>query len=233
VSVLQREADILTRIGKHPYIVNRISSGFKTDSNFLAMEFIDGERLDFRMARFGVIAEQEALRILLCLLAAEKHIYSSGYLYGDIKPQNVIIRKKHIPVMIDFGLCMPLDYASAKHKKSFLGGSPYYLPPERLQMGAEGPCSEIYSLGMLMFSMLTGSTFFKFTGDVQDLAMKHIQTARMPVDQAMMPKCSPGIVEMVGRMIRKEPEERFQTFEEVEQTAVRCLQSNFARAGVT
>jgi eukaryotic-like serine/threonine-protein kinase len=230
VSGLQREADVLARIGKHPCIVSLINSGFANDRHFLAMEFIDGERLDFRIARFGEIAEQEALHILLCLLAAEKHIYRTGHLYGDMKPQNIIIRKRNVPVMIDFGLCMPLDDASVQNKESFVGGSPYYLPPERLQRGAEGPCSEIYSMGMLMFSMLTGDTFFKFSGNVQDLAMKHVQTARLPVNPDMMPQCSPAVAEMVGQMIRKEPEDRFQTFEEVEDAAVRCLQSRSVRA---
>jgi serine/threonine protein kinase len=104
-----------------------------------------------------------------------------------------------------------------------VGGSPYYLPPDRLSKGAEGPYSEIYSLGMVMFTALTSGTFFKFTGNVQDLAMKHIQSARMTVNQGMMPQSSPATVEMIGQMIRKDPEERYQKFEEVELAAMQCL----------
>ena len=179
-----------------------ISSGISNDECFMAMDYVEGERLDNRIARLTMIPEKEALRMLVYLLAAEKYIYRRGYLYADIKPENIIINKNNMPVMIDFGLCMTVDEAG-RHKKSFVGGSPYYLPPERIQKDAEGPYSEIYSLGMLMFTALIGNTFFKFAGDVQDLAMKHIQTARLTVNQAMMPQSSPCVVEMVGQMIRK------------------------------
>jgi serine/threonine protein kinase len=227
-TTLKREAEVLGFIGNHPCIVRLISSGISNDECFMAMDYIEGERLDNRIARLTMMPEKEALRTLVYLLAAEKYIYRRGYLYADIKPENIIITRNNIPVMIDFGLCMTVDEAG-RRKKGFVGGSPYYLPPERIQKDAEGPHSEIYSLGMLMFTALTGNTFFKFAGDVQDLAMKHIQTARLTVTQAMMPQSSPCVVELVEQMIRRNPIDRFQTFEEVEAAAMHCLRRTKGR----
>ena len=223
VAVLQKEAAILGNIGAHPCIVRLFSSGISNDECFMAMEYIEGERFDNCIARLETVPEKDALRMLLFLLASEKHIYRHGYLYGDMKPENIIIRQdNNVPVLIDFGMCMAINEAASR-KTVFVGGSPYYLPPERMSNGAEGPYSEIYSLGMIMFTALTSGTFFKFTGDVQDLAMKHIHAARMSVNQGMMPQCSPATVEMIGRMIRKDPEERYQKFEEVELAAMQCF----------
>jgi len=222
IAGLQKEASTLADVGRHPCIVRLLSSGISNDECFMAMEYIEGERLDNRIARLGTIPEKEALRMLLYLLAAEKHIFRRGYLYGDMKPENIIFKQNNLPVLIDFGMCMKTDEA-ARRKKAFVGGSPYYLPPERLQKDPEGPYSEIYALGMIMYTALTSGTFFKFTGNVQDLAMKHIQTARMSVTQAMLPMCNPATVEMLGRMIRKDPSERYQTFEEVELVAMQIF----------
>lgn len=225
VAMMKREADILKHVTGHPNVVRYIECGQDAEEFFLAMEFVDGERLDHRLTRNEVIPEEQALLLLRQLIAAEKHILKRNYLYADMKPENIIITpRRHRPVVIDFGLCMTVEEAAVDRKRSFVGGSPYYLPPERIERRAEGPWSEIYSLGMIMFAVLTGQTFFKFSGSVQDLALKHVQSARLAVTPAMMPGCSPVVVELVGHMIRRDPEERYRTFEDLDVAVLQCLQ---------
>lgn len=224
IEALQQEASILKQIGEHPSIVRLISSGVADDEHYCALEYIDGERLDNRISRLGHIPEPDVINMALDLLSAEKHIYERGFLYRDLKPENVIIRPDGRHILIDFGFCIPAEEARTWADSEFVQGSPHYLPPERLWRSGEGPFSEIYSLGMVMYHALTGRTFFKSTEEIEKLAVRHATALRLSVQPSSMLHCSPSISHLVDMMIRKEPNERLQSFEDVERAIRKCVQ---------
>jgi serine/threonine-protein kinase len=220
IHALLNEARIGKLIGDHPCLVKCVDSGCENGEYFSAMELVVGERLDKRIDRLGRLPEPQVLQIALHILAAEQHIFKCGYLYRDLKPENIIINNEGYAILFDYGLCMPRE--DALHPKDeFVSGSPYYLPPERLLGKGEDACSEIYSLGMVIYYALSGQTYFD-ASEVEALAKRHVSKVRLSVSSKLrgFPE---DLVAVLTKMIRQEPEERFQSFHEVAR-AIRAIQ---------
>ncbi len=227
VHALLGEARVASALGQHPSIVQCVASGYEAGEYYCALEFIDGERLDDAIERLGRLSELEVLTIALHVLAAEEHIYKRGFLYRDLKPENILIEKETgRGVLLDYGLCLPLDKA-LHPEEEFVTGSPYYIPPERLWGTGEDASSEIYCLGMVMYYALTGHTFYD-ADEVDSLAKRHVSNVRISVS-AKMRGVHPEIVELLTRMLKQDKAERFQTFPEVGRAIYNICQS-FANA---
>lgn len=211
---LKKEAQVITDLGEHPCIVNGVEAGFEDGEHYLASEFIDGERLDKRIERLGKLPEFEVLLIALRLLSAEAHVYNRGYLFRDLKPENVLITEKNGAYMYDYGICMPIEEALYVGG-DIVEGSPFYMPPERLSGSGEGPHSEIYSLGMLLYHTLVGKTYFS-ANELKELARQLMRKVRLTNVQGKMRSIRPDIATILDKMIKREPKERYQTFIEVE-----------------
>lgn len=223
IADLQKETEILSAIGPHPFIRQVVSGGFADGEHYCALNFIEGERLDDHVERLTCVPERDMLRIVLNLLSAERHICEKGYLYRDMKPENIILREDGHPVLIDFGFCLTAEQAASPAPSAFVDGSPFYLPPERLWRSGENLASEIYSLGMVLFYGLTGTTFFKSAASAEELALKHISSVRFTVNAKIMPQCSARVIELVDKMIQRDPADRLQSFEAVGLAIRRCL----------
>ena len=211
---LKKEAQIVTNLGEHPCIVNGVETGYEDGEHYLAAEFIDGERLDKRIERLGKLPEFEVLLIALRLLSAEAHIYNRGYLFRDLKPENVLITAGNGAYLYDYGICMPVEealYAGG----DVVEGSPFYMPPERISGSGEGPYSEIYSLGMLLYHALVGKTYFS-ANELKQLARQLMRKVRLTNVQSKMKKIRPEFAAILDKMIKREPQDRYQSFIEVE-----------------
>ncbi len=219
---LQEEIRINREIGEHPCTVRVVGSGVANDEHFLATEFIDGEGLDARIIREGSVPELDLLQVALRVLSAETHIYNKGYLYRDLKPENIIISKDHGAFLCDFGICQPIDEVVGIDEGDMLQGSPLYLPPERILAEGEDAWSEIYSLGLVMYHALAGKPYYE-AGEVEAVAQMHVD-AHTPEEQATrMMDISLDIAEMLQRMIRRRPKDRYQTFLDAERDVFRML----------
>lgn len=223
IDSLVSEASMLKDIGKHPHIVQLVDSGCEDGEHFTALEYVEGERLDTRIARLSYIPEHDGARMALALLSAEQHIVNCGYLYRDLKPENIIIERTGRPVLLDFGFCTTLEEAESQADNEFVKGSPHYLPPERLWRSGEGQASEIYSLGMVMYHALTGGTYFSTAQEAENLAVRHATSLRLTVQDSSMPHSSPEMLELVSSMIRKDPAERPKSFDAVQRSLRKCL----------
>jgi serine/threonine protein kinase len=209
IHALLNEARVSSYFVNSDYIAACLDSGFADDEYFAVMPFIEGERLDQRIARLQQIPEKEIMCTALHILAAEQHIYRMGYLYRDLKPENIILNKYGYAVLLDFGLCIPRREA-ASNEEEFVSGSPYYLPPERLLGQGENASSEVYSLGMVMYHGLTGRTFYD-ADEMQALVRRHISGLRINSTAKMQGlRTSVGI--LLDAMVRQEPSERPQDF---------------------
>ena len=215
------EGNVHKQIPPHPNIVKYIDSGREDDEYFYAVEFVEGERLERRLEQKGKITEAETLALVAQIVAALKHIYQSGFLYRDLNAGNVIVRKDGTVKIIDFGLTIPMEQARDGSQKDGIWGTSQYIPPERVCQGGEDACSVIYSLGMLMFYMLCGGAYIN-AKSAAGAAKRHVGLVRMAVNSSLLPGISEPTIQAVNTMMRQEPSERYQTFEEVEKALGQC-----------
>jgi serine/threonine-protein kinase len=211
IHALLNEARVGKIVSGHPCLVKCVDSGCEDGEYYSAMELVQGDRLDKRVDRLGRMPERQVLQMGMHLLSAEQHIYKCGYLYRDMKPENIIINEEGFAVLFDYGLCIPREQA-LNPQDEYVSGSPYYLPPERLLGTGEDAYSEIYSIGMVMYYALSGQTFFD-AKEVAALAKRHLSKLRLSVSGKLR-DFRPELVEVLGHMIKQEPGERYQTFHE-------------------
>ncbi|MEA2012750.1 MAG: serine/threonine-protein kinase [Verrucomicrobiota bacterium] len=204
------EAKIVRNIKGHLNCVKYVGHGFYKDEFFFAMEYIPGKRLDRILSNEGSLSELVSLRLIIQLTSADAHIYDCGYLYRDIKPENIIITPEDRTMIFDFGLAIPRDEAK-NNPSEIVEGSPHYIPPERLVGLGETPASEIYSLGMLFYQIISGKTFF-INKNKNELAETHVTDLRKETVEQKLPGINEHIARIIDAMIVKKPTERIQSF---------------------
>lgn len=203
-------------IGKHPNLVEIIDYGYDHDEYYILFPLINGERLDSFIKRKKRISETRVFNIMVQIISAEEHICSKGYLYRDLKPENILLEKSGNVKMFDYGLCAPIEKAKVKHEElsDNFEGSPFYIPPERILGEPEGEFSEIYSLGMLLFHMLAGKTYLSET-EIEKIIKAHADEVNFKSVKSRLENCNPKTIQLIDKMIRKNPEDRYQTFAEL------------------
>ncbi len=212
IRALLNECKISALFHESEFLAPCLDTGCIENETFSVMKFLTGERLDKRIERCGKLPPEEVLAYLRHLLAAEQHIVNCGYLYRDMKPENVMVSPEGYAILFDFGLCIPLEEAANPHDE-YVSGSPYYLPPERLLGEPENMSSEIYSLGMVVYHALTGHTLYDAKG-LDDLAHRHVTKLRIS-NQARMQDIPQNIAPLLTWMIQQEPKDRPQSFQEL------------------
>ena len=214
IESLFQEATVGKSFGRHPHIVAVADYGRSQDEYFVALDFCPGSRLDQIIEDSTQnINQKYVLLWALQLLSAEQHIYNCGYLYRDLKPQNIIIGLDKKARLLDFGLCIRVEDAAAQ-ASDVIDGSPLYMPPERIVGMPENMSSEIYSLGMVVFHALARKTYYSAT-DAFELARKHVASLRTSSVGSKLPSyVSAAIIPVLDKMVVRSPERRFQTFKE-------------------
>lgn len=214
IEALLNEASIGKKFGKHPHLVAVADYGKYNDEHFAAMEFTQGRRLDQIIEHSESLNQKYVLLWALQLLSAEQRIWDSGYLYRDMKPQNIMIDPNGNAVLFDYGLCLPIENSNDPNS-DVVDGSPLYMPPERIVGMAENMSSEIYSIGMVLFHALTRKTYYTATG-AYELAKKHVASLRIGSVSTRLPSTvNPLIAPLLDRMVARVPAQRFQEFKEV------------------
>ncbi len=218
---LEQEAKTAALFYDLPNCENAVEFGHLDGEYFFAMEYIPGPRLDNAIDVRGAFPWIEAVRIALQIAETDAAIFERGYLYRDLKPENVILSPEHGPALVDFGLCLPVTEAK-QHSADAIEGSVYYIPPERVAGLGEDQRSEIYSLGMLLFHMLTGETFF--SGDkAAELAVQHVLSERLEECRCRLREKVPDdLCNLVMQMIPRRREQRLASLAQV-QKALRAL----------
>jgi serine/threonine protein kinase len=214
---LQSEAEIITALSDHPCIVNGVDSGYSDGEHYLATQYIQGERLDKLIERQHKLSELDVLYIAIRLLSAMTHIFNRGYLFRDLKPENVIVTESNGAYLYDYGICKKIE--EMRHDLGeFVEGSPFYMPPERLAGGGEGPFSEIYSLGMVLYHAVCGKTYFS-AKELKELTSKLTRSVRVSIE-GRMKGVSSELATIIDNMIKRESERRYQNYIEVERDIV-------------
>jgi serine/threonine-protein kinase len=210
------EAEVHHAVSPHPGIARFIELGHVNGEHFHVMEYVSGETVKHRVEESGRIPEPLARRWIAEFTTTLRHIHDHGFLYRDISPGNLLIRGDNSICLIDFGLALPLDQADQPGSGREVVGTPEYLPPERIEHLGEDERSTVYSLGMLLFYLLKGEPLIKGHSNAR-AALQHVSAVRVAFNERMLPPdSSPGLVKLIGTMIKVDPADRLPSLEAVE-----------------
>jgi serine/threonine-protein kinase len=147
---------------RHPHIVQIHEVGQVHGQHFFAMEYIEGGNLAQRIAR-GPVDPQAAVRLMAQVARAVAHLHEHGVVHRDLKPSNILLDEAETPYVTDFGLAKVFAPGSEMTATGVIAGTPSYMAPEQAAgHGAEvGPASDIYSLGAILYELLTGRPVFR------------------------------------------------------------------------
>jgi serine/threonine-protein kinase len=213
IEALMDEAAIGKSFGKHPHLIAVADYGKYNDEYFAALEFCEGKRLDQVIDLPEPVNQKYILLWALQLLSAEQQIWDAGYLYRDMKPQNIMIDPEKNVRLYDYGLCIDKT-KSFEPGSDVVQGSPLYMPPERIVGMEENMSSEIYSIGMVMYHALARKTYYTASGAFE-LAKKHVTSLRTNNVSAKLPSfVSPLIADILDKMLPRVPKNRYQSFKE-------------------
>ncbi|MEZ6039738.1 MAG: protein kinase [Planctomycetaceae bacterium] len=223
---LQREAQAIASI-RHPNIVPVFETGTIDSHDFIATHFVDGDTLADSLKR-TTISAREATEIVRQLASALKSVHQLGIIHRDIKPANIMI-ENGVPLLLDFGLAMHSDSSIQLTHEGDLIGTPAFMPPE--QADGRGwqadPRSDLYSLGAVLFRMVCGR--LPFEGSTSEVISKVLhQEVRIPAECASA--IDRDLQTIILKCLEKEPRQRYQTAEELEQELSRFLNYEPIRA---
>lgn len=208
-----REAQSATSLA-HPNIVSIYDVGEEDSIYYIVMEYVDGQTLKQYIQQNSPIQLDKVLDIMKQLTSAISHAHQNHIIHRDIKPHNVLIDQFGNVKITDFGIAMALSATSITQTNSVLG-SVHYLSPEQARGGMANRKSDIYSLGIVMFELLTGRLPFSGESAVS-IALKHLQS-ETPSLRRWNPSIPQSVENIVFKATAKDPFHRYDSVEEVEE----------------
>lgn len=217
----QREANIVGQLS-HPHIVSIYDIGKHDNLNYIAMDYLPGGSIHDRM--LSGIDSNDAIKILKEIGAALDHAHEKGYVHRDIKPENVLFRDDGSAVLTDFGVARTQSLHSRATHAGTVVGTPHYMSPEQARGKTVDSRSDLYSLGIVFYEMLTGSV--PYQGDeAVAIALKHLASP-LPVLPKQFAHCQP----ILDKLLDKEPAKRYQHGQQLVQD-VEALQLQIREQG--
>lgn len=211
VKRFQREAKAASSLN-HPNIVEMCDVGEDDGNYFIVMEYVNGKTLKNLIKKRGALSLSETIDIMLQLTSGIACAHDSYIIHRDIKPQNVMILEDGRVKITDFGIAVALNSTELTQTNSVMG-SVHYLPPEQANGSGATVKSDIYSLGILMYELLTGKLPFKGDNAVE-IAIKQMKD-RLPSIIAQNPNVPQSVENVVLRACAKNPENRYESVREM------------------
>jgi serine/threonine-protein kinase len=192
----------------HPNIVNIYDVGREGENYFIVMELIEGATLAEMIESDGKLPEAIAIDFAAQICNGLAFAHRQGLLHRDVKPANVLITRDDVAKLSDFGIARAVTTQTMTvTAPGLVMGSVYYISPEQAQGRELGQTSDLYSLGVVLYQMLTGK--LPYTGESPiTVALKHV-TSPVPAVDAEDPTISPALSGIVKKLMQKDPNERF------------------------
>jgi eukaryotic-like serine/threonine-protein kinase len=217
----RREAQSATSLA-HPNIVNIYDVGEENDLYYIVMEYVEGQTLKQYIQQNSPLRVEDALGIMSQLTSAISHAHQNHIIHRDIKPQNILVDRVGNVKITDFGIAMALSATSITQTNSVLG-SVHYLSPEQARGGMANRKSDIYSLGIVMFELLTGRLPFSGESAVS-IALKHLQS-ETPSVRRWNPDVPQSVENIVLKATAKDSFHRYDSVDEMEEDLRTALDS--------
>lgn len=206
------EAKAAARLS-HPNIVNIFDVGIDGDDHYIVMEYVQGNSLKDKIRQEGALEILTATRIAKDIANGLAHAHAHNLVHCDIKPHNILMTPDGHAKIADFGIARAITESTTTYSGNVIG-SVHYFSPEQAQGGTITPKSDVYSLGIVMYEMLTNR--LPFTGENPvAIAMKHIEEDPVtPI--SIRPQIPPMLEAIVLRAMNKNPELRLSSFDMIQ-----------------
>ena len=218
----QREALSASSLS-HPNIVEVYDVGEDNGLYYIVMEYIEGKHLKQLIKKRGNLTIREVVDIMLQLTDGMTGAHDSYIIHRDIKPQNIMILENGLIKITDFGIAMALNATQLTQTNSVMG-SVHYLPPEQAYGKGATIQSDVYSMGILMYELLTGTVPFKGDNAVE-IALKHIKES-IPNVKDSNPTVPTSVANIVKRATAKNLKNRYMDAREMNQDLKTCLEES-------
>jgi len=214
----------------NPNVVAVIDAGEDNGRPYIVLEYVQGETLKQRISRVGALDATEAFAYGLEVAQGLGVAHEVGMVHRDVKPQNVLIDSTGRAKLTDFGISRQLNDEGVTATGRVIGTTDYVAPEQAMGKDVD-PRSDIYSLGIVLYEMLTGDVPFEADNQI-GVAMKHVNEP-IPDIQVQRPDISAASARVVEKATAKDPDDRYDTIEEMSEDLQAALEVEAIRAGGT
>lgn len=203
----KREAQAAGKLS-HPHIVNIYDTGIDNNIYYIVMEYVDGGTLKDYINAKGKLSYRESINYALAIASALSQAHKNNIIHRDVKPQNILLtRAKRLPKVADFGIARAITSSTMTMVDETMG-SVHYLSPEQARGGYLDARSDLYSLGILLYEMVTGKLPFDSDSPVA-VALMQIQEDIVPL-RDIDPEAPKGLEVIIQNLTAKSPNDRYQ-----------------------
>lgn len=203
----------------HPNIVTVHDFGFDQDQIYIVMEHIPGRDMKTILRQRGRYTVEEAIPLIVQACAGIGYAHRAGLVHCDVKPHNMIVTPDGRLKVTDFGIARALSTIMPDERADVVWGSPQYFSPEQATGEAPSPSSDVYSLGIVLYEMITGALPFT-APDSQELARLHLEQHPIP-PREYIPDIPTALEEIILKVLSKEPAARYRTADQLGRVLLR------------
>ncbi|MCI0659941.1 MAG: protein kinase [Acidobacteria bacterium] len=207
----EREAMVMSSL-RHPNVVQFYDWGKAAGRHYIAMEYIDGLTLDELIYSRGKLSLDRSLAIAIQVAETAHFIHQKGFVRNDIKPSNIMLTSAGKICMLDFGITKSADPSRRDTQTGIIVGTPLFMAPEQFERHSVDVRSDVYSLGMVLYQMLTGVYPF-VSADLPGIVQAHLH--QVPPPPSSHSSLLRNVDQVVLKCLEKDPDDRYQSMEKL------------------